>query len=79
MKLLIDEPAPEIITVLKEFLDRNDIVWKELPESLNESPMNEPWYPFINMGDCPRLSTCKNCTRKNCPVVVRAKERLKTK
>ncbi len=77
MRLIIDEPAKEILEVLKEFLNRNDIVWKEIPVSGNDSPLNEPWYPFINMGDCPRLSTCKNCSRSDCSVVDKAKERMK--
>jgi len=42
-------------------------------------PQDMPWYPYIEIEDCPRISTCKNCSIKKCPVVEKAKTRLKQK
>lgn len=44
----------------------------------HEDPRNEPWYPFIDLNDCPRFSPCFNCLRKNCPVVDKAVLRLRS-
>ena len=38
-------------------------------------PHNQPWYPYIDMNDCGRFSTCFNCTRKSCTVADKAKIR----
>jgi hypothetical protein len=35
-------------------------------------PHDQPWYPYIDINDCPRFSTCNNCTRDSCPVVEEA-------
>lgn len=42
---------------------------------MSSYPHNQLWYPFIDLNDCPRFSTCYNCSRKSCPVVEKAKNR----